>query len=185
VAAPDVDDVLLISPSAGKQLPACGIVLAFLCGYVVLGSTGVVETWLMWPGIGVFGVALLLGVVGLLRARRAPWELRLGPDGVTLQGCPERPWADVGEVRITGLRPRWLVPWSFGVRVVSFVARPGVELPALPSARLVGPLGRWSAAMRSRWYGSQLILMPLVFDTSTQTVVDAVRRFSDVPVVVE
>lgn len=123
--------------------------------------------------------------MGLLRSRRTPWELRLGPDGVTLQGRPERPWADVAEVRITGLRPRWLVPWSFGLRVVSFAARPGVELPALPSARLVGPLGRWSAAMRSRWYGSQLILMPLVFDTSTQTVVDTVRRFSDVPVVVE
>ena len=53
--------------------------------------------------------------MGLLRSRRAPWELRLGPDGVTLQGRPE----------------------------------------------------------------------PLVFDTSTQTVVDTVRRFSDVPVVVE
>jgi hypothetical protein len=39
--------------------------------------------------------------------------------------------------------------------------------------------------MRSRWYGSRLVLMPLVFDTSTRTVVDTVRRFSDVPVVVE
>jgi hypothetical protein len=77
------------------------------------------------------------------------------------------------------------LPGRLGFRVVSFVARPGVELPALPSARLVGPLRRWSAAMRSRWYGSRLILMPLVFGTSTQTVVDTVRRFSDVPVVVE
>ena len=183
VARPDVDGVLLISPSVRRQLPSLAAITAFMAAYVALGAAGVLEDWLVWAGVAVFGTVLLIGVVGLLRSRRAPWEVRLGPDGVTVRGQVVVPWRDLEEVRITGLRPRWVFPWSFGVRVVSFVPRPGVQLSPSPLARLTGPLEQWSARRRESWYGSQLVLMPSAMDASTDTIADAVHRLSDVPVV--
>jgi hypothetical protein len=56
-----------------------------------------------------------------------------------------------------------------------------VELPTLPSAKL-GGRAVGSARLREQWYGTQLLLMPHAFDASTQDIVDAVQRFSDVPV---
>ena len=84
------------------------------------------------------------------------------------------------EVRVTGMRPRWIFLVSLGYRVVAFVGQPGVELPTLPSARV----GRFSGStrLRQRWYGTQLLLMPYAFDASTDVIVDAVQRFSALPV---
>jgi hypothetical protein len=64
--------------------------------------------------------------------------------------------------------------------VAAFVGKPGGRLPPLPWAKLGGVGG--SARLQERWYGTQLLLMPHTFDTSTEDIVDAVRRFSDVPV---
>lgn len=177
---PDVRDVLLISQSPRRQLPTFGVIAAVLCVYVLLGAFGVFPRWLMWYGVAVFGVLLLIGLYGLVRARGASWELRLDPDGVSVRGQATRPWSDFAEVRVTGMRPRWIFLVSLGYRVVAFVGQPGVELPTLPSAR-VGRLSG-SAHLRQRWYGTQLLLMPYAFDASTDAIVDAVKRFSDVPV---
>ena len=76
---------------------------------------------------------LVVGIVGALRARGAPWELRLDASGTTVRGHQLVPWSDLPEGRVNGLRPRWLFWFSLGYRVVSFVAAPGVHLPALPS----------------------------------------------------
>jgi hypothetical protein len=79
------------------------------------------------------------------------------------------------------MRPRWFFFLSLGYRVVAFVGQPARDaLPALLSAKLGGVGG--SARLQERWYGTQLLLMPHSYDTSTEDVVDAVRRFSDVPV---
>ena len=182
VPRPDVDDILLISPSARRQLPSLAAIAAFLAAYAALGAAGVLEGWLVWVGVLVFGTVLVVGVVTLLWSRRAPWELRLAPDGVTVRGRDAVPWSDLAEVRVTGLRPRWVFLSSFGVRVVSFVPRPGVELTPLPSARLTGPLERWSAGRRASWYGSQLVVLPSGMDASASTIADAVSRLSEVPV---
>jgi hypothetical protein len=181
MSKPEVGDALLISQSPRRQLPTLGIIAALLCGYVLLGAFGVISRWLMWVGVVVFGAVLLIGLFGVVRARAASWELRLDPDGVTVRGNSSRPWSDVAEVRVTGMRPGWFFFVSFGYRVVAFIGRPGVELPALPSAKLLGRVGG-SARLRERWYGTQLLLMPYAFDASTEAIVDAVRRFSDVPV---
>ncbi len=135
----------------------------------------------MWFGVAVFGTGLLIGLYGLVRARNESWELRLDPNGVTVRGHATRPWSDFAEVRITGICPKWFFVVSFGYRVVAFIGQPGVDLPSLPSAEFAGRV-RGSARLRERWYGSQLLLMPYVFDASTAAIADAVRRFSDVPV---
>jgi len=181
MTTPKVGDALFVSQSPKRQLPTVGIIAAFLCVYVLLGAFGVIAGWLMWAGIAVFGAVLLIGLYGLVKARDSSWELRLDPEGVTVRGQETRPWSDVAEVCITGMRPKWLFFMSFGYRVVTFVGQPGVELPALPSARLGNRLGG-SARLQERWYGSHLLLMPHAFDTSTEDIVDAVQRFSDVPV---
>lgn len=179
---PVVGDALLVSQSARRQLPALVIIAAILCAYVVLGAFGLLAGWLMWLGVAVFGAVLAIGTYGLVKARNAQWELRLDPDGLTVRGHATRPWSDVAEVRVTGLRPRWFFLVSLGYRVVAFVGQPGVQLPTLPSAE-IGGRARGSARLAERWYGSQLLLMPHAFDASTDAVVDAVQRFSDVPVV--
>jgi hypothetical protein len=175
---PDVGDALVVSQSPRRQLPTSGILAAFLCAYVLLGAFGVISPWLVWAGVAVFGVLLLLGLYGAVRARGASWELRLDADGVTVRGCPTRPWSDVAEVRVTGMRPRWIFIVPLGYRVVAFIGQPGVDLPTLPSTRGAGG----SARLRERWYGTQLLLMPYAFDASAEAVLDAVGRFSDVPV---
>jgi hypothetical protein len=178
----DVGDALIVSQSPRRQLPTLAIIAAILCAYILLGVFGDGSGWLTWAGVAVFGAALLIGLYGLVKARHAPWELRLDREGVTVRGHGTRPWSDVAEVRITGMRPRWLFFVSLGYRVVAFVGHPGVQLPALPSSRLGKRLGG-SARLQERWYGTHLLLMPNTFDASTETLVDAVTRFSDVPVV--
>jgi hypothetical protein len=178
---PEVGDVLLIRQSARRQLPSLLGIAVVLTIYVLLGVFGNLDRWLMWMGVIVFGSSLVAGLIGLVIAHRSSWELRLDPDGVTVAGQAVRPWSDFAEVRITGMRPRWIFWWSFGYRVVSFIGKPGVVLPTLPSIKRAGALGG-SARLRDRWYGTQLILMPQTLDASTDTIANAVQRFSDVPV---
>ena len=179
---PVVGDALVVSQSARRQLPALGLIAVILGAYVLLGAFGVLPGWVMWLGVAVFGVVLLIGSYGLLKARTARWDLRLDRDGLTVRGHATRPWSDLVEVRVTGMRPRWLFLTSLGYRVVAFIGQPGVELPTLPSAE-IGGRARGSRRLADRWYGTQLLLMPNAFDASTDAIVDAVERFSDVPVV--
>jgi hypothetical protein len=181
VSRPEASDALVVSQSPRRQLPSVGFIAAILCAYVLLGAFGVIARGLMWMGVAVFGAGVLIGLSGAVRARGASWDLRLDPDGVTVRGHATRPWSDFAEVRVTGMRPAWLFIVSLGYRVVAFVGQSGVDLPTLPSAKLFGRFGG-SARLRERWYGSQLLLMPHAFDASTREIVDAVRRFSDVPV---
>ena len=182
VSTSGVADVLVIRQSPRRQLPAVAAIAAVLAGYVALGAADVLPRWIVLSGVVVFGVVLVVGLITLLRARRAPEELRLDAAGVTARGAALRPWSDIAEVRVTGLRPRWVFPVSLGYRMVTFVPRPGIVLTPLPSARLRGRLESWAAARRDRWYGSQLIVAPYAFDATTEELLDAVRRFSDVPV---
>ncbi|MDF9716111.1 hypothetical protein [Nocardioides sp. ChNu-99] len=178
------DEALHISPSARGQLPSLVLVLALLGLCVVLGVTGAVEPWLAATGSAVVGAVILVGLWGMWRTRGPSWELRLARDGVTVRDETNVPWSDVLEVRITGFRPRWIFLVS-PYRVVSFVGRPGVELPMLPSTRWrasgTGNRGLLTA-LRQRWYGTQLLVMPYAVDASAATIADAEQRFSDVPV---
>ncbi|MPQ97398.1 hypothetical protein GB931_05550 [Modestobacter sp. I12A-02628] len=178
MTAPLPGDAVLVSPSARRRLPTLGVLALFLGAYLLLGAAGLVEPWLVWAGVIVFGTILLVGLAGSVRARGAP-------AGRGRRHGARRwhdPWSDVAEVRVTGLQPRWLFVVSLGYRVVAVVGRPGVQLPALPSAS-PGRCLRASARLQDRWYGTRLVVMPYAFDTSTDALLAAVRRFSDVPVV--
>ena len=182
VSTTGVADVLELRQSVRRQLPALGFLVVVLGGYLVLAWNDVLPAWITWSGVVVFAVILAVGLIGLLRAHRSAAELRLDADGLTVRDAVLRPWSDIAEVRVTGLRPRWVFPVSFGYRVVTFVPRPGVVLAALPSARLRGAAGSFAATRRDRWYGSQLIVATWAFDAPTEELLDAVRRFGDVPV---
>ena len=179
---PDVDDALRIRQSLRRQLPLLGALVAVVGAYLLLGATDAMSRWITWFGVAVFGSVVVVGLVGVLRGRRLPWELRLAADGVTVRGAEPQPWSAVAEVRVTGLRPGWFFLVPLGFRVIAFVPEPGAAMPALPSARLGHWTERWAAARRDRWYGSQLLLMPYAYDATTEQVLAAVRRFSDVPV---
>ncbi|MFW6775001.1 hypothetical protein ACOACO_11985 [Nocardioides sp. CPCC 205120] len=184
MTAHEPDEALHVSPSARRQLPTVALLVGLWCLYPVLGLTGLIGPWLVAFGTVVLGWAVLLGVRSVLRARRSSWELRLDRDGVTVRDHPTVPWSQVDEVRITRMRPRWLFLASRH-RVVAVVGRPGVELAALPSSRLAGPVvvaGGLGARLRHRWYGTQLLLMPSAVDASATTIAEAVQRFSEVPV---
>jgi len=146
--------------------------------YLVLGVAGVLATPIVILGVVVFGVVLIVGGVTALRARNSQWELRLDPAGLTVRGHRLVPWADLAEMRITGLHPRWLFWFSAGYRVVSFIGKPGVELPALPSTSWQGPLHERSARARERFYGSQLIITPYAMNASADEITTNVRRWS-------
>jgi hypothetical protein len=182
VSSTDVADVLVLRQSLRRQLPTLALITALLGGYLVLGVNGVLPAWVTWPGVVVFAVVLAVGLAGGLRAHRGPGELRLDAAGVTVRDAPLRPWSDIAEVRVSGLRPGLVFPVSFGYRMVSFVPRPGVVLAPLPSARLRGAAESFAAGRRDRWYGSQLIVGTWAFDVTTEQLLDAVRRFGDVPV---
>jgi hypothetical protein len=182
VPTPGVADALVLRQSLRRQLPTLAAITALLGGYLVLGASGVLSAWLTWPGVVVFAVVLAIGLVGSLRGRRGPGELRLDAAGVTVREAPLRPWSDIAEVRVSGLRPGLVFPFSLGYRMVTFVPRPGVVLAPLPSARLRGAAESFAATRRDRWYGSQLIVATWAFDAPVEELLDAVRRFGDVPV---
>lgn len=172
---------LIIRQSPKRQLPPLGIIAAFLCSYILLGALDVIEGWLMWGGIAIFGIILLIGLFGLLRARGALWELRLDEGGVTVRGSSTTPWSDLAEVQVRRMGPQWFF-LSRGPQVVAFVGQPGVTMTSLPSVR-AGALSERAARIRQRRYGTQLLLMPQAFDASTESIIEAVGSFSTVPVV--
>lgn len=109
------------------------------------------------------------------------WDLRLDAAGVTVRGHDLVPWTDLAEVRVTGLEPRWLFWRLLGYQAVCFIARPGIDLPALPSRAGKGPTER-ARALRQRWYGTQLVVLSIAVDASTKTITDSVLRCSGAPV---
>lgn len=178
----DVDDALLIRPSARAQVPTLVSLGLIFGGYLILGAAGVLSPSLAISGVVVFGVVLVIGGAGALRARNSQWELRLDPSGLTVRGHRFVPWTDLTEVRSTGLRPRWLFRFSLGYRVVSFIGKPGVELPALPSTSFKGRFERRSARVRERFYGSRLIVTPYAMDTSADKIANYLHRWSTLPI---
>lgn len=173
---------LQLSQSPRRQLSSVGIFAIILCAYILTGFLGVIPEWVMWLGVIVFGLVILVGLYAALKARNASWELRLDQNGVTVCGCPTTPWTDLSEVRVIGPRPRWLFLLPQRQRVVAFVGQPGVEMPSLPSARGHGRASRFSRS-RERMYGTQLVLLPNIFDASTETVLRAVEQLGNLPVV--
>ncbi|MHA7144999.1 hypothetical protein ACX80U_09815 [Arthrobacter sp. TmT3-37] len=170
---------LQLSQSPKRQLSSVGIFAIILCAYILLASLGIIPDWLMWFGVIVFGVVILVGLYAALKARDAAWELRLDENGVTVRGYPTTPWTDLSEIRLTGPRPRWLFPLLQRQRVVAFVGQPGVDVPTLPSSRGHGRASR----SRERMYGTQLVLLPNIFNASTETVLRAVEQLGNLPVV--
>lgn len=173
---------LQLSQSPRRQLSSVGIFAIILCAYILTGFLGVIPDWVMWLGVIVFGVVILIGLYTAFKARNASWELRLDENGVTVRGYPTTPWTDLSEVRLTGPRPRWLFLFPQRQRVVAFVGQPGVEMPSLLSARGHGRASRFSRS-RERVYGTQLLLLPNIFDASTETILRAVEQLGNLPVV--
>ncbi len=178
----DIDDALFVRPSARSQLPTLLLLTLIFCLYPALAAVGVFGAPLMVFGMVVFGVILVIGGVAALRARHAEWDLRLDASGLTVRGHRPVPWTDLAEVRVTGLQPQSVFPFSLGYQVVTIVGKPGVELPALPSTSFAGVFARRSKRMRERLYGTRLVVLPHTMNASTEAITRSVRRWSEVPV---
>ena len=168
--------------SAWAQLvPLIGIAL-FLCMYVAFGVAGMIGMPLAVAGIVIFGAVLIVGTVGVLKVRGSRWELRLDKEGVTVRGHELIPWAEFVEVRVTGMRPRWIF-WAskfLGYRMVSFIGKPGVTVPPMPSFSYAGSFERRAGKVRVRWYGSRLVIMPRSMNVPTAAITAAIRGYSSV-----
>lgn len=175
-------DALLLKPSLKAQAPTIALLGVFLLLYPVLAVAGVIPTWLMLTGILVFGFFITYGVLTTLRTSRAPWELSLDPSGVTVYGNDTVPWSDLVEVRVSGMKPRWMFWLGLGYKVVAFVPRAGIELPGLPSTSHRGRLKAYSHRKSIQHYGSPLLVMPYATSATVTDILAGVRSWSDVPV---
>ncbi|MFF1611940.1 hypothetical protein ACFVYA_29495 [Amycolatopsis sp. NPDC058278] len=180
---------LLLKPSVRGQLPALGVLVGFLVFEVFIAVRGLLEPWLAIACPAVFVVVLAIGTVSLMRSRGKPWQLRCGPDGVEARGFDLVPWSALAQVRVSRLRPRWLyfaVPGRH--RVVAFVPRPGVSVPAVavfdPLSRR-GASSRWGARWQRKWYGSTFVVFTHTVDATSEEIAEAVRQLTDVPVVAD
>jgi hypothetical protein len=170
-------------------LPALGVLAGFLVFEVFIAVRGLLEPWLAIACPAVFVVVLAIGVVSLMRSRGKPWQLRCGPDGVEARGFEAVPWSALAQVRISRLRPRWLVFAARGrYRVVAFVPRPGVSVPAVA---VFDPLSRRGASsnLAARWqtkhYGSPFVVFTHTVDAAAEEIADAIRTWTGVPVVAD
>ena len=163
-------EALLVKPSVRGQLPVLGVLAGFLVLEVVVALRGLLEPWLAIACPAVFVVVLAIGVASLVRSRGKPWQLRCGPHGVEARGFETVPWSALAQVRISLLRPRWphfATPARY--RVVAFVPRPGVNVPAVA---VFDPLSRRGASpsRAARWQ-------------TAEEIAEAIRKPTDVPVV--
>ena len=179
-----LDQPLVIRPSARARLPVLGLVTVLTAGFVLSVVAGIYPAALAVGCAVLYGTALIISVIAVLQARNADWDLRLDADGLTVRGHRTVPWSDLTEVRISGLQPGRWQRLSFGQKVAAFVARPGVDLPGLPSlqSRRFQRVARWSSKRRIRLWGSDLAVLPSMTNADPTVVEAAVRRFSDVPV---
>lgn len=177
----DSRDVLFVRPSTQHQRPSVAIIAGLFCLYLLLGATGVISPWLLLLGAVGFGGSLIVGIAVALRFRAMDWDLRLDRAGVTVRGYDVVPWSDLAQVQVNGLEPRWLFWPVLGYRAVCFIAKPGIDLPALPSQIGNGSTDR-ARALRQRWYGTQLVVLSIAADATAETITDSVRRLSDTPV---
>ena len=182
MTAPMTQARLRIKQSPRRLLRTAGILAAFICAYILAGTTGVIPVPLMWFGIVVFVPALIAGLHNALKATRASWELTLDHHGATVRAHPTTPWTDLAEVRLADARPRWMFALTKRYQFIAFVPRPGITLPSLPSARGHGhgSTSRHSRA-REKVYGTQLLLPPSIFDASTDTILTAVENLGNLP----
>ncbi|MEY9837120.1 hypothetical protein [Streptacidiphilus sp. EB103A] len=104
------------------------------------------------------------------------WRVRLDNRGVTVRGNEVVPWSDLIEVRLS------LLSGKSSVRVVAFVPRPGVTLPAVPTA-LLPFRDRARAISLTERFGSPIVVNPVRMGLPTNRIVAAVERLSDLPVV--
>jgi hypothetical protein len=180
-------EALVLRPSVRGQLPALGVLVGFLVLEVVVAVRGLLEPWLAIACPAVFVVVLAIGVVSLVRSCGKPWQLRCGTDGVEARGFEAVPWSALAEVRVSRLRPGWLysvVPGRY--RVVAFVPRPGVRVPAVavfdPLARR-GASSNWAARWQTRRYGSPFVVFTHTVNATADEIIEAIRTLTDVPVV--
>lgn len=114
-------------------------------------------------------VVLVFLLVWQLRWRTPGTLVRLDGYGVTVGAGPAIPWSDLSEVR------------SGKSGVVVLVPRPGIELPVVPHGMPFGRPAR-RRAVYIRRYGSPLVLMPQMLDTTGPRILAAVRRLGGIPV---
>ncbi|MEV6823726.1 hypothetical protein [Amycolatopsis sp. NPDC051102] len=178
-------EALALRPSVRGQLPALGVLAGLLALEVVIAVQGLLEPWLAIACPAVFVVGLAIGLVSLVRSRGKPWQLRCGTDGVEARGFEAVPWSALAEVRIS--RPsRLYFVMPHRSRVVAFVPRPGVTVPAVA---VFDPLSRRGASSNrgARWqtrrYGSPFVVFTHTVNATAEEIAGAIRTLTDVPVV--
>jgi len=121
-------------PSSRKQLkPTLVLVPRSLLSAAVLVSE-LLPWWLGAAACSVLAAILLIGFVGIVRPRRAPWEIRLDAAGVTARGQRTVACSELTAVRLTRMFPA--VP--FGVvhtEVAAFLRDPASGCRRHPRAR--------------------------------------------------
>lgn len=134
-------------------------------------------------------VGLVLGLVVQLlfrwsRNREGPVMI-LDRAGLEVRGHPRVSWTDVekvvvGKFHVGGSQAlSWLTTLQNGV-VVSFVPRPGVQMPPPPGG-LKRELNGWEPIRPSR-YGTNLTVVPSFFDTSAPRTARAAHQMGFIPV---
>lgn len=114
----------------------------------------------------------MVAVHDTIRRRRAGIVLQLDSGGITVMGHPSIPWADVREISVTRMSPRWLTAGR-ALDVVAILPRDGVSMPDPPT--YIDPAKPSRAAerrreQRLRQFGTNLTLMPYFLSASTHQI---------------
>ena len=131
----------------------------------------------------VLGLAVQL-VFSWSRNREGP-VMVLDRAGLSVRGHPRVSWIDVEKVvvskfQVSGSRAlSGLTTLQYGV-VVSFVPRPGVRMPPPPGG-LKRELSSWESVRQAR-YGTNLTVVPSLFNVSARRIARAAHRLGSIPV---
>jgi hypothetical protein len=149
------------------------VLVPVFLGYVAIAvfASG---TWRLIGVAGgiVFGVVVLfVGGAGGWQVRRRPVEATLNEFGVTFDRHDLAAWEIFREVRFGRVKPRLL-----------FVLRPLHYIAFVPQRAADLPRATLRERLAVRMYGTNLLLMTETVTPSSEDILAAVERLSDVPV---
>ena len=140
-------------------------ILVIIEGRVVLGLIS----------LAVFTPIGLGGVISLLRNRNL---LEFDDQGISGKLRPLLHWTDLGSLRISHLKPRFLF-WTRpnAMRVLAFVPKdPAMYVKSLTRRR------RTAGRLSTRIYGSPVTIIEAVAPMSLEAIVEAIRPWTSMPV---
>src|ERR1035437_3312704 len=149
-----------------------GIFLFFLASVAIAVLASGILRLVGAADVIVFGVVMAIGAVSRANAlRRGPVAMSLNEFGVSFYQHDPVAWETLREVRLGRVKPRLLFSTN-PLYYIAFIPQESSELHSLSHRK----------RMTTRIYGTPLVLITKTVSPSSEDILAAVERLSDVPV---